>query len=100
MLRNYQGKQCCLGFDAIARGATPRQILLASSPSTLCAYTPSLKRNLRGLIVKDLAFQARNSMVCIILMQTNDDDAITDAKREKKLKKLGKKAGIKFVFKP
>jgi len=96
---------CCLGFASIAAGWKPKDIRGQAMPACVvthqvCQY--DLKVNipeaLKKLIRKKSSIYYADSRIGAKLAGINDDTTITDSVREKKLKKLAAKIGIRFKF--
>ena len=87
-----RGNMCCLGFACLALGAKKKEIRDKGMPC-------SVPRHLEGLNIdwmcgrKDTDFSFRASAI-------NDDPDINNTQREKRLRKLAKRHGFKFVFVP
>lgn len=86
-LRLDNGGQCCIGFLARTLGAKTNEILdtprLADTDNAKC-----------------LGFNSKFDNQLSIAYSINDSPSITDTMRIKKLKVIGKKMGVKFVFVP
>jgi hypothetical protein len=99
VLRNQRGLQCCLGFVCRAAGWKARDLVDQGMPHSL--YNRETKETvpdmLKGLIVTDWWYPAASDLADM-LAEMNDDKDITDAQREARIIKHGKKAGINFVF--
>ena len=80
------GQMCCIGFLARRLGYKPREI---RDVSTLVDTEDYLK-------VDSFAYE-QDSILCDCY-EVNDDTAISDATRERKLTALGKKMGVRFTF--
>jgi hypothetical protein len=107
MLRNAEGKMCCLGFASVCAGFLPHELV---GLGTVFAAT-SLKKmkypeDLEGLRVRlgqaeqdKLPFPSSDlSTLEDVLMGINDRKLLTEEKREALLIRFGKEAGIEFVF--
>lgn len=77
------GKMCCIGFLARAFGCTRKDILLKN----VIEYVPSQE-----------SWSLTHDRTLSKCYDINDDDTITEAKRERELKALGKKMGVQFTF--
>jgi hypothetical protein len=100
-LRREDGLMCCLGFACRAAHISAKNIAGIADPAELVNRRVRFPTSLSGLIVPPHAGHphfADITPVCDELIRTNDDEDITDRKREQKLARLGKKAGIAFTF--
>lgn len=101
LLREKDGKMCCLGFVAIALGRTPEQIKGQSSPtcgeqsvdgSTLAAAGTRLVMSEDGHWREPAAIERA--------MVVNDDRDVPDANREQLLTKLLAELAVDLEFVP
>lgn len=88
------GCMCCLGFAARAAGMTKKEITNTGAISD-CARTP---RSLLGLFMEHRKGLSERHTVQDDLITANDSRVLTGAQRERRIKSLGKKAGILFSF--
>lgn len=87
------GNMCCLGFACLqATNATELDLRNVREPSGI----PDLVRNSK--LKKLVDSNGGNTTICIKLMKLNDNPQIDDDSRMKALKKMGVRAGIKFMF--
>ena len=84
-------KKCCLGFYALSCGLKKSDILKVRTPGEVDL---SDKKWITFLLEV-----GTDSVECDEAMEINDDQNISDKKREKLLKKLFKNQGIKIKFK-
>lgn len=91
--RPSDGKMCCLGFYALSCGLSKDAITTRRAPSEVDSWDTNL--------IKVTPSGTRiNSSLCCRLMRYNDDDSgISDAVRQKRLRILFKRLGVKVVFK-
>ena len=95
-LCTIDGKMCCLGFWALAKGFTKEQITNRSTPEEL-AEEHTLAQ------VEELVEGGKyrlfvNKSVTEMLMRTNDEIQLSEETREAILIKDGPNAGIEFEF--
>ena len=94
-LRDKKGNMCCLGFACRAARIPARYILGSGYPSDVALdETP---KALRDLFVEK-EWVRTDSPVARSLVEANDDLKISPAVRERRIKSLGKQAGLQFVF--
>ena len=100
MLLRQDGTMCCLGFDALRRGFSEKEILGVGSPSRLSGSVDNPK--LRGLTEEDPVFIMAKANTDIVseIIQVNDDDRITDEQRKSKLTELFQRLDTEVVFVP
>lgn len=96
LLRESDGKMCCLGFHALACGYTEEQIASKSTPIQLITEVGQNKYN------KNMSHVSTKCDSNIIwnLMQINDtnDSEMTESMREEGIITNGKKIDIEFEF--
>jgi hypothetical protein len=88
LLRETDGKMCCLGFLALACGAKRRDILDEASPQ----YAKEVKWP-SGLLDAD-----GDADGTLKLMQDNDDEHLRSDSRERKIRSGLKKLGFEVLF--
>lgn len=90
-LLDRHGKMCCLGFYAIAKGATPDQIREVTSPMALAHG---------GVVLTDLLVgdYYHNTLTCNDLMRANDNCVDNEAERERSLTELFKRINVNVTF--
>lgn len=88
-------RMCCLGFACRAAHLPVLSIADLSTPSEVWSQPSSLQ----GLIRVGLNDSINDSRVADDLMRVNDSGRYTSKKREARIKALGKKANLNFVFK-
>jgi len=99
MLLREDGTMCCLGFDALRRGFSEKEILCIGSPSRLPGSADNPK--LQGLTNEDPVFRVKvNTDIVSEIIQVNDNDSITDEQRKSKLTELFAKLDTEVVFVP
>lgn len=90
LLRTEDGKMCCLGFHALACGATETDI--CDVP------TPSARKNLLKEAAPWLYSITRLSFDASELIRINDTDSLTDAQREGLLTEIFARNGVEVEF--
>ena len=101
-LLDENGKMCCLGFLSRAIGYAPREIRYKLDPTGIVRARPS-KRALRfGALLawpdKDDPGRPSRSVVCDLLVHTNDDAGMSDRAREARIERLFARVGVKVRF--
>ena len=100
-------KMCCLGFVALQCGFTPKAIQGVATPGMISfefvfdtpKYTKKqFPRGFRFLLGLDINGDWEDSKMSHRAMEINDDAALTDKQRERKLKELFKRAGHQIMF--
>ena len=86
--RESDGKMCCLGFHAIACGATPEQITEVAAPADFLLLQ-------RGFVYGE---NKLSSQIIAEAIQLNDNVSLSDQEREQRLKRTFAKAGIEVEF--
>ena len=89
MLRLANGKQCCIGFLARKLGAKVKDI-----------YGVSTLEDMSGDVLSCFDFRYKFDDQLDEAYVTNDAEEISDIERMKRLKIIGKKMGVQFIFKP
>lgn len=99
LLCRFTDKQCCLGFACRAMGFSRGDILGEGNPSDLVEWNEY--RSAPSLVIPGLtkAKEVDNTRICNALMKTNDTDKLSDSRRERRITELGKRIGLRFVFK-
>ncbi len=92
-LRRPDGQQCCIGFLAKRLGATDHDIL---NMKTLLQLT-NVKKD-EPTVTGCATFMNGASNYLPAAYETNDRKLMTGKEREKELKELGKKMGVRFKF--
>lgn len=90
-------KMCCLGFAARAGGIAASAIRDVGTPAGVA--DSSWPKALSGLISKRNHYP-ENSRVCSSLMGANDNHKSTRVEKEARIRELGRKIGLRFVFVP
>ena len=88
--RKSDHKQCCLGFLAREAGCSLNAIKGLGTPSEL--------KDIR--LKKLVDVNGYDTPTCDKLIEVNDDPSFSDKIREKKLKSLFKRIGVKVNFVP
>jgi hypothetical protein len=96
LYRPCDGKMCCLGFACRAVGMSVKDIHGQLRPGNVGDQLRAT--SLRGLVNPKTT--DNDSRVAQRMMDLNDalPKGMTPTARERKLRELGKKAGIRFVF--
>lgn len=97
MMVNGLGNKCCLGFFAMANGATCKLLNGTVDPSDVLYSHPravKLKERFGKLLVRG----DHNSALCRKMMLLNDNNSLSEPMRETKLTKLFAKLGWKPKF--
>lgn len=125
-LLNSHGNMCCLGFACRAMGFKPSEIRLKASPESLLSYRDDRQRyginTIPGLVVRNEYGDPQNTVVADEIIEVNDNHASYEEatfaaeahrlpaaerrkkakafrdERERKIQRIGKKIGIKFIF--
>ena len=84
---------CCLGFAMLEAGYEASSIAGQPSPAEVM-----LNSRIRQSIKKLLNTSHGNSNVCSELMHANDNQSLEEKEREDQLQRLGREAGIEFIF--
>ena len=112
LLRPSDGRMCCLGFVAIARGLTHEELSRVDESSGMMNKTVSTPAEVKRLLGKDILpgltvlhknltetqVYWGNSDVATDLMTDNDNEDMSDERREGLLRLNGLRAGIDFEF--
>ena len=88
LLRGSDGKMCCMGFAALAAGATPSDIVGRKTVNGKNTYTMTAQVPAIHATGDDLK----------ALYDNNDNTFLSQAKRETNITIEGLKIGIKFTF--
>lgn len=91
LLLNGDGNMCCLGFLGKTCGYKRDQLDGNGTPSDVVG-------NSKSKWPKSLVDNYNNTELCNKLMKANDRKKQSDSKKEERIKKLGKEAGINFTF--
>jgi hypothetical protein len=101
LMRRYDGKMCCLGFYCLACGLTERQIIDIQSPNTLMIGMnfdrPNLLKDTHGswlIHTHDTAI----SKVAADLMDLNDDQRLSEHKREQAITEIFARHDVTVTF--
>ena len=97
-LLNDQNAMCCLGFECLNRGLKPSQIRGLGNP---CDVSDKFGEAIPDMVLETRvsAYQSfKNNDLVEQCIEINDDSAISDSQRMKKLKEIFKKRGLKIRF--
>ena len=97
LLRQADGKMCCLGFVCVTAGMTPEQISGLTAPSSLVSVRRPIPPAVKRLLDHNTFFTV-NSAITVSMMITNDAKDMSDAEREAQLQASGLEVGIQFTF--
>jgi len=104
VMRNENGHMCCLGFYALAKRFTVKEILYKSMPSTVARANPTKAYKLGSLVRQGFnKADYDDSVDCEIFAETNDlvgEDIFAEKQREKGLTRLFKEIGCAVTFVP
>jgi len=93
---NTKGRMCCLGQMCNIDKVPKKNLIDRAFPDDVeDKRVPSWMLSFRGLL-SELKFMSK---VACKMAATNDNNKITQAVRESRIKALGKRAGIKVTFK-
>lgn len=93
LLLGKDGRMCCLGFYALACGASEDEILNVANPVGL---DRQVRRKLKGMTKSKLP---ENTLLAAQLIQANDARCYSTLdEREKKIRELFKTIGVKVRF--
>lgn len=101
--RNRDGKRCCLGSFALAKGFTEDEIRSIEAPRPLVMkfdekYRAEMMSRLSGLFKESKSSDPAHSSVCTDLMCHNDTDSLVDKEREEKIREDFEKIGVMVFF--
>ena len=103
LIRQSDGKQCCLGFFGLAAGIeadkmlsvqTPEEVPITETETVQEVWTRKFEEA-GGLFSEYLGGL---SGTCSKLMEANDDENETEEAREELISKLFQKIGVEVVF--
>ncbi len=97
LLRESDGKSCCLGFVERKRGAKKHHILgkaILNLASNSAHVDPKLISNFKPF---EISKGFTNEAICALYL-INDNRAMNDTEREINLIENGKRIGIQFQF--
>lgn len=106
LLRESDGKMCCLGFYAKQCGYTDEEILQRAAPGDV-ARTKGVRQGFEPLISSGTGCQCEecrntprlvNSSLCSELMNVNDDETVLDAERERFIAGVLEWIGVEVEF--
>lgn len=88
------GKMCCLGFEMLRRGFTPKEITEKAMPYDVASEP------LKGLVRRDKELRrgVANTAVCGSLAAINDNPDVEARERETTIRRLFKKIGVRVKF--
>jgi len=96
LLRESDGRKCCLGEALIAAGVNKENIISKTTPS-LAFGLDTIPSTLVRLLVRGSIISI-DSEIGRDLMRINDTDSYSDAEREAELIETSPRAGINFSF--
>lgn len=94
LLRESDGKMCCLGFYCLARGLTAEEIKGIKTPTDVTnpvALVPLVKE------CELCGGHVHQTEVCSSMMTVNDDQVVEDDRREEELTRLFGELGVGSV---
>jgi hypothetical protein len=99
-LLNYDGLMCCLGFEARALGCTKKAIQDTAMPADIVNADPKLAKKFSWLVNADeiKTNLYGDSKDALTLAKLNDDRTTSDKFKEREIKKIFKRNGIKVTF--
>lgn len=97
LLREDDGKRCCLGFYGQALGIDDADLISAPAPSDMADQYKTWGELLRPAPYKSCGYEP--SIVCTELMIANDDEDMSDNEREKHIEELFGRIGVEVEFK-
>lgn len=97
-LRNSDGFMCCLGHCALQLGAKPSEILDCGMPNEVTDKNGNYKVLPVIAVAVNGQGYSRDSSLSEQAAEINDDDKLTQAQRERKLKTLFSKFKHKLEF--
>lgn len=97
LLRESDKKMCCLGFRALATGFTKKEILSQALPRSLFDGT-KVSDAWKPFFIEGGGCWGGESDICVKIVWTNDDPALSDDVREEYLKRDFAEAGDEIVF--
>lgn len=87
-------KQCCLGFECLARGLKKKDILDMGTPGCVCTENKAIP------LIPGMTGRTGDNLELIAqCMTVNDDTTITDIERMTKLHKLFRRRRLDIKFK-
>lgn len=92
LYRPEDGKKCCLGFLALANGATMGSISSRNFPMDI---SPTVRHGATAMLALD-----ENENLVDDLVEVNDNRYLRWNLREKKIKTLMKRVGVEVTFVP
>lgn len=99
LLREDDGKMCCLGQVSKQCGIEDKEIIDVSSPHFLTFdAAKKIRAKIPWLLGSDSDGDTVNSRACISAMGTNDSLRYKEATRERRLKAIFKKHGATLTF--
>jgi hypothetical protein len=101
LLREEDGKMCCLGFDCLRRGFTPDRLIGVMVPESIAtALEEDNLTRLKGLVsyceCEGGHLQATNT--CEDLVRVNDDALLDELSREEQIADLFAEIGVTVEF--
>lgn len=96
LLRQKDGKMCCLGFVCKHFGSEDSHIVDIGEPQEIENYNTNQAPDI--LVYRDEHGNAYNKPVITEMILANDNQAIAEYEREQQLIKLAKQLDIEFIF--
>lgn len=86
LIREKDGKKCCLGIYGLACGITAEEMKFLSEPYQLATIKPALlPKEMYWLVTQDGPMCFNNTLIATELMNTNDVRGIGEYFRERKV---------------
>lgn len=98
LLRDSDGKMCCLGFYALACGLMKIQIANVTDPAGARRPTKAFEDALVHIPLNPEEMPLGNSQAAKDLMSANDSIELEDNEREQRLERLFAKIGVQVEF--
>jgi hypothetical protein len=98
LLREIDQKRCCLGIYLQACGVKDEDLQQVGSPGYMCRNKPHVRPLVPNWLIGSEDAVDRNSILSVSLMEFNDDDTCSDAKKESFIIETFAGQGIKVTF--
>lgn len=98
LLRESDGRMCCLGFSCISYGVSENNILGVKTTRRAMHDFPEIMEKLPEWMKYMPDPTEDVPTIILLLMEVNDDISISDEKREKKLTEIFSRVGVKIQF--
>lgn len=99
VLRDADGRMCCLGFLGLACGVSPDKMLYVPMPDDMLLDDYSIPWP-EGLLFERDGGGWRNSKLCNQITTINDEAGVSDDERVAQLQPLFEKLGYRLTVKP